>query len=168
MARAVKSTRTYNSPRRRAQAEATRQDILEAAERLFAEQGYASTTMAAIAREARVSLKTIYLALGTKSEVLRKLWNLRLRGGTGDAPVAERSPFQAMLAEPDPRRMLRLNAAFSRAAKVRIGPLFAVIHEGAGVDPDIAALWKRIETEFHAHQRKLAESLHDKRALKKG
>jgi AcrR family transcriptional regulator len=52
MTEPVKSTRRYDSPRRREQAAATRRDILEASQRLFEQQGYAATTMAAIAAEA--------------------------------------------------------------------------------------------------------------------
>ena len=63
--------RRYESPRRRAQADATRRDIIAAAQRLFERQGYAATTMAAIAAEAGVALKTVYLAFETKSGVLR-------------------------------------------------------------------------------------------------
>ena len=44
----------YNAPRRAEQAAATRSAIIDAAGRLFAERGYAGTTMAAIAAEARV------------------------------------------------------------------------------------------------------------------
>jgi AcrR family transcriptional regulator len=62
MAERVKPTRRYESPRRREQAEATRREILDAAERLFLSDGYAVTTMAAIAQEARVSLRTVYVA----------------------------------------------------------------------------------------------------------
>jgi AcrR family transcriptional regulator len=69
MAERVK-TRSYNSSRRREQAAATRRDILGAAQRLFERQGYAATTMAAIAAEAGVALKTVYLAFETKSGVL--------------------------------------------------------------------------------------------------
>ena len=43
--------------------------------------------MAAIAAEAGVALKTVYVAFETKAGVLRALWNLLLRGDTGDAPV---------------------------------------------------------------------------------
>ena len=78
MTEAVK--RRYDSTRRRAQAEATKREILEAAERLFSEQGYVATTIAAIASEARVAPKTVYLAFETKAGLLRALWNLRLRG----------------------------------------------------------------------------------------
>src|SRR5438876_7862644 len=94
MAETVKTTRRYDSPRRREQAAATRREILEAAQRLFERQGYTATTMAAIATEAGVALKTIYVAFETKSGVLRALWNLLLRGDEDDAPVAERDWYR--------------------------------------------------------------------------
>ena len=55
----VKTTRRYDSPRRREQAAATRSEILRASQRLFEQEGYGATTMAAIAAEAGVSLKTM-------------------------------------------------------------------------------------------------------------
>jgi AcrR family transcriptional regulator len=167
MARAVK-TRTYNSPRRREQAAATRRQILEAAQRLFERQGYAATTMAAIAAEAGVALKTVYVAFETKSGVLRALWNLLLRGDEEDAPVAERDWYREAADEPDPERRLRLNARNSRVVKTRIAGVLRVIRTAAPVDPDIAALWDRIETEFHANQRKIVEPLGAGEALKPG
>src|SRR5919108_5919489 len=106
-------TRRYDSPRRREQAAATRRSILDAAQRLFERDGYAATTMAAIAAEAGVALKTVYIAFETKSGVLRALWNLLLRGDAGDRPVAERAWYQDVLAEPDPEAQLRLTAARS-------------------------------------------------------
>ena len=57
MAEGVKGKRRYNSPHRREQAAATRREILDSALRLFEEQGYAATTMAAIATEAGVALE---------------------------------------------------------------------------------------------------------------
>src|SRR5215470_10462036 len=110
MAEAVNPKRTYNSARRREQAAATRRQILEAAQRLFLKQGYAATTMAAIAAEAGVALKTVYLAFETKNGLLRALWHVTLRGDDGDVPVAEQPWYQATLTEPDPERQLRLNA----------------------------------------------------------
>src|ERR687886_2924675 len=97
----VKSKRPYESPRRRAQAEATRRDILDAAQTLFEANGYAATTMADIATEAGVALKTVYLAFETKSGVLRALWHLALRGDEDPAPVPERPWYREVLDEPD-------------------------------------------------------------------
>ena len=86
MTEPVKPKRRYDSPRRREQAAATRREILEAAQRLFERQGYAATTMAAIAAEAGVALKTVYVAFETKSGVLRALWNLLAARRRGRRP----------------------------------------------------------------------------------
>src|SRR3954463_3620326 len=121
MAERVKSKRRYDSPRRREQAAATRREILEAAQGLFEQQGYAATTMAAIASEAGVALKTVYVSFETKSGVLRALWHLLLRGDESEAPIGERQWYRDLLDEPDPERQVRLTAAGSRAVKERIG-----------------------------------------------
>src|SRR3954466_9583877 len=148
----VKPKRRYDSPRRREQAAATRRAILEAAQKLFEEQGYAATPMAAIASEAGVALKTVYVVFESKSGVLRALWNMLLRGDEGDAPAAERGWYREVLEEPDPERTLRLNARNSRMGKERIGAVVEVIRTAAPTDPDIGALWERIQNEYHANQ----------------
>jgi AcrR family transcriptional regulator len=166
MAERVKSKRRYESPRRREQAEATRREILDAAQRLFERDGYAATTMAAIASDARVALKTVYVAFETKAGVLRALWNLQLRGGDDEVPVAQQRFYVEVLEEPDPERQLRLNARNSREGKIRIGPVAEVIRSAAPLDPDIAGLWERINSEYHANQRTIVESLSEKGALR--
>lgn len=166
MADRVKPKRPYESPRRREQAAATRLEILDAAQQLFERDGYAATTMATIATDARVALKTVYIAFETKSGVLRALWNLRLRGGQDDVPVAEQRWYRDVLEEPDPERQLRMNAHNSAHGKIRIGGLLEVVRSAAPVDPDIAALWNRIQTEYHTNQGAIVQSINDKGALK--
>src|SRR5262249_36659848 len=144
----------------------TRLDILEAAQRLFERDGYATTTMAAIAREARVALKTVYVAFETKSGVLRALWNARLRAGDEEVPVEQSAAYREVLDEPDPERQLRLNARNSRAGKERVAALAEVIRGAAPLDADIAALWRRIGAEYHANQRAIVAGLHAKGALR--
>src|SRR6266508_2192689 len=168
MTERVKPKRRYNSPRRREQAAATRREILAAAQRLFEQQGYAATTMAAIADETDVALKTVYVTFETKSGVLRALWNLLLRGDEGDTPVAERPWYREVIEERDPERQLRLTARNSRLVKLRVGALLEVIRNGAPTDPDIGAFWERIQSEFHANQRMIVESLAEKHALRPG
>jgi AcrR family transcriptional regulator len=168
MAERVKTKRRYDSPRRREQAAATRREILEAAQRLFERQGYAATTMAAIAAEAGVALKTVYVTFETKSGLLRALWHLLLRGDEDAAPVAERPWYREVVEEPDPERQLRMTAHNSRVVKERIGALTGVIRGAAPSDPDIEALWSRIQTDFHDNQRAIVKALHAKKALRSG
>jgi AcrR family transcriptional regulator len=159
MAEPVKAKRRYDSSRRRAQAAATRVDILDAAQRLFEARGYAATTMEAIAAETGVALKTVYVAFETKSGLLRALWNHLLRAGRDETPIAEQEWYREVVAEPDPGRKLELTAHNSRVMKERIGGVLQVIRTAAPIDDDIGALWARIETEFHANQRAIVESM---------
>jgi AcrR family transcriptional regulator len=168
MAETVKTKRRYDSPRRREQAAATRREILEAAQRLFERQGYAATTMAAIAAEAGVALKTVYVAFETKSGLLRGLWHLLLRGDEADVPVADRAWYQEVVQEPDPERQLRLNARNARAVKERAGALMGVIRNAAPADPDIEALWDRIQSDFYDNQRSIVKALDSKKGLGRG
>lgn len=164
----VKSRRRYDAPRRRAHAAATRRRILEAAQPLFEANGYAGTSMAAVAASAGVALKTLYVDFDSKGGLLRALWHLRLRGDEGDAPVGERGWFRAVLDEPDPARRLRLNARNSRVVKERVAGLFEVLRSAAQTDPEVAALWRRIQDEFYDNQRAVVRSLHREGALRPG
>lgn len=168
MSDAVKGKRRYDSPRRREQAAGTRRQILAAAQRRFERDGYAATTVAAVAREAGVAQKTVYAAFETKSGLLRALWNLLLRGDEEQAPVAQRAWYREVLEEPDAERRLHLNARNSRAVKSRIGALLAVIRSAAAADPDIDALWQRIQSDFYDNQRAIVEALDSDAALRPG
>jgi AcrR family transcriptional regulator len=151
--------RAYRSPRRAEQAIATRVAILDAAQRLFERDSYAATTVEAIANEAGVSTKTVYLAFATKASLLRAVWDRALKGDTDDAPVAQRAWYQALLAEPDPARQVTMVAASSCAVKRRIGPLLRTIRASSDLDPDGADLWRLIQTDFHANQRAVVEAI---------
>src|SRR4051812_37413439 len=168
MPKAVKNRRSYNSPRRAEQAAATRQAILDAAQELFEEQGYAATSMAAIAKQAGGALKTVYLAFDTKGGLLRALWHLRLRGDEDPSPVGERDWYREVLEEAHPVRQLKLNARNGRRAKARLGALMEVIRGGARVDPDVGELWSNIQAQFLDNQRAIVQSLHARKALARG
>lgn len=168
MAEAVKATRRYDSTRRREQAAATRLEILEAAQRLFERDGYVATTMAVIAVEAGVALKTVYLAFETKAGLLRALWHLRLRGDEADVPIPGRQWYRDVIAEPDPGRQLRLGAHNARVVKERAAKLMRVMRDAAGTDADSAELWRRIQDDFYANQRTIVDSIDAKGALAPG
>ena len=131
MADPVKPKRPYHSPRRQEQAAATRTAILRAAQRRFETEGYPATTMEAVAAEAGVALKTVYVAFATKSGLLRAVWDLLLKGDEDEAAVAAREWYLEVMAEPDPARQLRLNARNSVVVKRRIAGVLGVIRDAA-------------------------------------
>ena len=159
--------RSYDSPRRREQAAATRQAVVAAARELFECDGYPATSVASVARAARVTPRTVYLGFETKAGLLRAVWNSALRGDLDSPPVAEHKWFREVLEEPDPERTLRLNARNSRRFKERSTALLQVIRDAAPLEPAIAELWDRIQIEYHANQLEVVRSL-SPRALKQG
>ena len=162
------SRRSYDSSHRHQQAEATRRHILEAALRLFERDGYGATSVASIAREAGVSIRTVYLGFENKRGLIRAAWHHVLRGERDDTPVGQQAWFREVVDEPDPVRKLSLNARNSRVVKERAGGLLKVLQGAAATDPQIDELWQRIQTEFHANQRSLVELLATTGALRAG
>ena len=165
MARNVKK-RAYDSPRRREQAAATRAAILDAALTLFEKQGYAATSVAAIAEEAGVALKTVYAVFGTKRGVLVALRSRLVRGGDDPIPVAQQEWFHAVLDEPDPRKRLSMFAAAATALKRRAGAIFEIIRHAAPADPEIGAMWDEFMRDFYENQRLVIERFDADGALK--
>jgi len=159
MTAAVKPRRSYESPRRREQAAETRRKILDAAERLFAQHGYAATSMPAIADQAGVALKTVYLACGTKADVLHALWDVRLGGDDQPIPVTDRPWYLQLLLADDPHQLLRIATHQSRAVKERAGEVMLILRQAAATEPALADLWDRIQDEFRTVLAGVAERL---------
>lgn len=65
--------RPYRSPVREERAVQTRRRITAAAQALFAEHGFAGTTVANIAERAGVAVPTVYAAFGSKGAIVRAL-----------------------------------------------------------------------------------------------
>ena len=168
MAAKTTQKRAYDSPRRREQAASTRKLILEQAQRLFERDGYAATSVAAVAREAGVALKTVYLTFDTKAGLLRAVWHRALRGDRDDVPVGEQDWFAEVMDERDPAKRLRLAARNSRAVKERAATMMSVISAAAPGDPEIGALWNRIKEDFRDNQRSIVDSIARDKALKRG
>src|SRR5215472_18631580 len=143
MAKPVK-TRTYNSPARREQAARTRQRILESAADLFVRQGYGTTSIREIAGAARVAPDTVYATFGSKARLLTALLDIRLAPG-GQTSILDRPEMQAILAEPDPRQLLRLFARDYAAMSERVRPVSEVLRTAKAVEPEMAAVREEME-----------------------
>ena len=79
-------TRTYRSQRREEQAASTRRAVLRAARDLFVTRGYPETTVADVARRAKVSVDTLYASVGRKPQLLLAVHDMVL--SSADEPVA--------------------------------------------------------------------------------
>jgi len=158
MSRPVK--RRYDSSRRRAAAEATRERICAAAERLFLRDGYARTSIRAVANEAAVAEATIYLTFSTKPALL----NATILRATG---AEEGKPLSAIIAAPPPDMLSRLaNAhavAMSRAAR-----LIALGESALSMDPDLRPLRDRAHANLQAAYAAIAQRLADAELLQPG
>ena len=130
--------RNYSSARRAAQAKATRRAILDAAADLFVAQGYAATTIHAIAQRADVAVQTVYAVFGNKRELVRQLIENAITGDDDPTPVTQRAESLAIAAEPDPRRRAQLDAAMSRAITERVAPTLRAAREAAASAPEPA------------------------------
>lgn len=120
---------------RQQQAAQTRRQIVRTARRLFVADGYAGTTVEAIAAEAGVAVATIYKAFGTKAAIARDL-----QGLIDDE--ADMASFVARArAETSPAELIRLCVAASRSLHERCGDIIAVLRSGAAVDATLAEVY---------------------------
>ncbi|MGE2722556.1 TetR/AcrR family transcriptional regulator [Mycolicibacterium celeriflavum] len=132
--------RRYSSQLRAAQASETRRRIVATAERLFVEEGYAATTIDAVAAAAGVSRKTVFTSVGGKVDLLRIAMEWAVAGD--DAPVAlvDRREVRELLAENDAATLLRRWAAVITAIDARTAGLFTALEVAAGTDAEAGEL----------------------------
>jgi AcrR family transcriptional regulator len=132
------SKRRYDSPRRAEQARQTRAAVADAALRLFLRDGFAATTIAAIAAEAMVSAETIYKAFGGKPGLVRAICAGAL-AGEGPVPAETRSD-ELQLTEPDPREIIQGWGRLSAEVAPRVSPILLLLRAAEAVDPEVAGL----------------------------
>lgn len=136
----VKAKRRYTSKLRQEQARLTRMRILDTAQRLFTQRGYAVTTMEAIASEAGVAVDTVYASFGTKAGLLHKLLDVRVGGDDAPVAVLDRAGPQRVRADRDQRRQIASFATDVAGIQERAVPVDDVMRSAAAVDPEIASL----------------------------
>jgi AcrR family transcriptional regulator len=154
--------------RRERKALANRRRMLDAAEALFTRNGYAATTMTAIADEADMAVQTLYAVFGTKRAILTELVDTRVVGDDHSQSPADREDWQAMEQESDPRRQIEMFASIATRIARRSAAINEVMAAAAGADPEIAALHQRQRQDRYRDERRLARSLAAKRALRHG
>jgi AcrR family transcriptional regulator len=162
----VKSSRRYDTSGRRAQAHRNRQGILDAAERRFTTSGYAATTVAAVAADAGVSVETVYKAFGSKSGLVRALYDRGL-AGRGPVPAYERSD-EMREHETDPAAIMRNWGVLASEVGSVVTPIRLLMRTAAATDPEMAALVRDIDAERLDRMRHHATFLAERHRLRDG
>jgi len=126
------STRKFSSSRREEYAEATKQAIIEAARRLFSEQGYFATKVDEIAVRARVAPATVYAVAGGKQGLLRTMietW--------AAAPIIATAQ-DGIEDQDNPAVILSLVASSCRRIREEFGDIMRVMLSTAPHDREVA------------------------------
>jgi AcrR family transcriptional regulator len=110
---------------------ATEARIVAAATELFLREGYAATTMAAIASLAGVSVQSLYLRFGGKLDILAAALDVAIVGDAEPVPLLERPWFREVQELDDGPAAVRVFVAEVAAIMVRSYPLYQVVL-GAG------------------------------------
>jgi AcrR family transcriptional regulator len=143
---------------RAARAQETRRRIIDAALRLFVTDGYAPTTMSAIAQEAGVAVQTLYLSFGSKANILAAALDFSIVGDDEPVALIDRPWFQDVCAENDGHRAI---ARFcNEVAHVfrRVTPLHVAMRAATG-DAEVASLFATDQQNRYNVQREVVAIL---------
>jgi AcrR family transcriptional regulator len=160
--------RAYNSDLRAGHARRTRAQIVAAAAELFAENGWAATTIDAIAAAAGVSRKTVFTSAGGKTDLIRLAYDYAAAGDDEPVPLRDRPVIKALEAEPDAARMLAGYATMVTEIQGRITPLHVALVGAADAEPEARVLLEQLVSQRHAAMKRPATLLSRRGALRRG
>lgn len=139
----------------------TRRRVIDAALRLFVENGYMPTTMTAIAKEAGVAVQTLYLAFGSKASILSATLDVAIVGDDEPVPLLQRPWVQELRSEQDGCRAVAIVCREVATLFQRVAPLHVAIRAATG-DADVADLLARDQQNRYEGERQVISMLASK------
>ena len=168
MERAVKTPRPGEPAVRQARTRRTRVAVVEAAQTLFLERGYAATTIEAISDLSDTPQATVYRLFSSKIGILRAVVDVAVVGDGDAIAMLDRPPVRTLLSDTDPRSQLKGFAALLRHVMGRIGPVHRILSDAARSDEDAVSLLADIARQRHEGQNQIARSLARHKNLRPG
>jgi AcrR family transcriptional regulator len=135
--------RTYDSTRRHALAQATRQHVIETATPLFIDQGYEATSVRQLAAAAGVSLQTLYNAFGSKFGIFSALMDVIIVGDHEAVPLSGRPEIRALEATDDASAMVEALVRATTPVLGRLSIIYPTLRAAAASDPQVAEAHQR-------------------------
>lgn len=108
---------------------------MAAATALFAETGYAATTLEAVAARADVAVETVYKRFGSKSALLSAILEPAITGTENELDLLDQPLIGEVRSATEQRQQIRLLARFSRSILERTAPTHRILRSAAAVDP---------------------------------
>lgn len=152
-------TRRYDSQLRRQQAEETRQAVLRAARALFTTRGYAETSVADVARLAKVSVDTVYTSVGRKPQLLLAVHDMILGSSDEPVPAEERDYVRQIREAANAEDKIRLYAQALADLLPRTVPLNEALAEATRSEPACRELRELITSRRRGNMQLLAADL---------
>jgi AcrR family transcriptional regulator len=166
--RDVKGVGHGDATARQARTRRTRASVIDAARTLFAERGYAPTTIEAISERSDTPQATIYRLFGSNLGILKAVIDVSIAGDDEAVAVADRPQVRKLLADPDPHDLLAGFAGMLRDLLARTGPVHRLLADAARSDDAAASLLAEIARQRQDGQRRVARALARSGALRDG
>lgn len=159
MSTPVKTKRPYRSKQRAEQAADTRRAVVRAARDAFVASGWDGTTIAGVARAAKVSPETIYSVFGSKAALFTEAVRSAVRRSDPDTPLIEQAKPRAVTEAPDQASILKLFARDIAGVLSNVAPLMAVAAAAAPTNPDIDRIYRELHAGRRNNLRQVSEAL---------
>lgn len=163
---------THDEPPRGGRGQArtrlARRAVVAAARTLFAERGYAATTVEVISNVADVPAATIYRLFTSKLGILKALLDTSIAGDDEALTVQERSDVASLFVEPDPIKLLAGFAGVTTAINQRSYDVYRVLVSAASSAPAAAELLDEVREQRIRGQRQIAHALDRSSSLRDG
>jgi AcrR family transcriptional regulator len=150
----------YFSPQCNEQVNAIGRHILNAAQHLFAENGFAAVSLARIAEHAGISLATVYLYFPGKPAIVRAL--------AEDIVAAPDLSVEQVENELDPVRQLQHGAAIVRRLNERSWLVAEILRGARATDERLNEIWTLWQQRRVESTRRVVEALHARGGLRPG
>lgn len=121
----------------------TRYRMIEAAAAVFADPGYASTTMERIAQDSGVAVQTVYYTFGTKGALLCAAMEYASAGRHDPDPVMQRAWIGRVMSAPSAGRALAIALSHGVDIYARAAPLWPAIRAASG-DDAVVSYWEGV------------------------
>ncbi|MCC8193034.1 MAG: TetR/AcrR family transcriptional regulator [Deltaproteobacteria bacterium] len=146
--------RKYTSPAREQQATATRNRIMDAAEALLIQKGFAGMTVAEVAEKAGVSTQTVYAVFSSKAGIIMAAIEDRVISDDRNVDT-----IKQLESSTDPVVILRGAAHLIRNIYEGNAPTFTAVYGASMVSPQLAQLERELSELRLEKQAPLVETL---------